>query len=139
MRIPTIIFLALFLTTSAFSQDNHEKDIKAAIKAAESWLSLVDNGEYAQSWEESAKFFKTNMTQASWEKTLGGMLPAFGEMKERKVYRSRYMTKMPGGPDGEYVMIKFETKYAKKKDAVETVTPQKGEDGKWRVCGYFIK
>ena len=139
MRILAAILFVLSLSTSCIAQDDHEKDIKAAVKAAEKWLSLVDNGEYARSWEESARFFQTNMTQEIWEKALTGFLPGFGEMKQRKVSKSSYLTKMPGGPDGEYVMIRFETDYANKKAAIETVTPKKEEDGKWRVCGYFIK
>jgi len=49
------------------------------------------------------------------------------------------MTSMPGAPDGEYVVIQFESSFANKKSAVETVTPMKGEDGVWRVSGYYIK
>jgi len=49
------------------------------------------------------------------------------------------MTSMPGAPDGEYVVIQFESSFANKESAVETVTPMKGEDGVWRVSGYYIK
>jgi ribosomal protein S17E len=46
---------------------------------------------------------------------------------------------MPGAPDGEYVILQFETTYEKKRQAIETVAPMKEKDGKWRVAGYFIK
>lgn len=49
------------------------------------------------------------------------------------------MTQLPGAPDGEYAVIQFETSFANKKSAIETVTPMKDPDGKWRVSGYFIK
>ncbi len=49
------------------------------------------------------------------------------------------MTSMPGAPDGEYVIIQFESSFANKKSAVETVTPMKDENGVWRVSGYYIK
>ncbi len=44
-----------------------------------------------------------------------------------------------GAPDGEYVVIQFETSFEHKRSAIETVTPMMDRDGKWRVSGYYIK
>jgi hypothetical protein len=46
---------------------------------------------------------------------------------------------LPGAPDGEYVVIQFETSFENKKSAIETVTPMIEINGGWRVSGYFIK
>ena len=46
---------------------------------------------------------------------------------------------LPGAPDGQYVVIQFNTSFKKKKSAVETITPMLDKDKKWRVSGYFIK
>ena len=46
---------------------------------------------------------------------------------------------MPGAPDGEYVVIQFETSFENKKHAIETVTPMMDKDGTWRVSGYYIR
>ena len=46
---------------------------------------------------------------------------------------------LPGAPDGEYVVLQFDTSFANKKEAVETVTPMLDKDGKWKVSGYYIK
>lgn len=48
-------------------------------------------------------------------------------------------TSLPGAPDGEYVVIEFESSFEHKKSAIETVTPMNDKDGKWRVSGYYIK
>lgn len=50
-----------------------------------------------------------------------------------------YMTSLPGAPDGEYVVVQFETSFTNKKAAAETVTPMLENDGQWRVSGYYIK
>jgi hypothetical protein len=50
-----------------------------------------------------------------------------------------YKTSLPGAPDGEYVVIAYETSFDKKQAATETITPMKDADGRWRVSGYFIK
>ena len=62
-----------------------------------------------------------------------------GKLISRKVKTKAYRTSLPGAPDGEYVVIEFETSFENKKVAVETVTPMMGKDGAWRVSGYYIK
>ncbi len=37
------------------------------------------------------------------------------------------------------MVIQFETSFVNKNSAVETITPVKDEDGRWRVSGYFIR
>jgi hypothetical protein len=46
---------------------------------------------------------------------------------------------LPGAPDGEYVVIQYESSFEHKQAAVETVTPMLDKDGTWRVSGYFIR
>jgi hypothetical protein len=45
---------------------------------------------------------------------------------------------LPGAPEGEYVVIQYETQFEHKAGAIETVTPLREKDGSWRVSGYFI-
>jgi len=49
------------------------------------------------------------------------------------------VTSVPGGPDGQYVIIEFAASFENKKTAIETVTPMLEKDGVWRVAGYYIK
>jgi hypothetical protein len=62
-----------------------------------------------------------------------------GKLISRKMQTKSYKTSLPGAPDGEYVVIQFETSFENKKTAIETVTPMLDKDGKWRVSGYYIK
>ena len=62
-----------------------------------------------------------------------------GKVILRKLDSQKYMTSLPGAPDGEYVVIQYKTKFENKKSAVETITPMLDNDGKWRVSGYYIK
>ncbi|MBM4320898.1 MAG: DUF4019 domain-containing protein, partial [Deltaproteobacteria bacterium] len=55
-----------------------------------------------------------------------------------KLKSARYQTSLPGAPDGEYVVIQFESSFENKRSAIETITPML-DSGKWRVSGYFIK
>jgi uncharacterized protein DUF4019 len=46
---------------------------------------------------------------------------------------------MPGAPDGDYVLLQFNTTFERKAAAVETVTMVREADGVWRVVGYFVR
>ncbi len=112
---------------------------KAAVLAAQKWVSLVDAGKYAESWKEAAGYFKAAVSQEKWEQALQSVRKPLGKIISRKVKTKTYQTTLPGAPDGEYVFIQFETSFHNKEFAIETVTPMMDKDGKWRVSGYFIK
>jgi hypothetical protein len=112
---------------------------KSAQSAAEAWLALVDAGNYPQSWSDAAGYFKKAIDQPGWQKALDATRTPLGKMLSRTLKSAKYATSLPGAPDGEYVVIQFDTSFEKKQSAVETVTPMKEPDGTWRVSGYFIK
>jgi len=128
---------ALLLTNSAMANDSEKEE--AAVVAAQHWLSMVDGAQYAHSWDEAAEYFKGAVTREQWERSLQGFRKPLGKVISRKVKSKTYVTSLPGTPDGEYVVIQFETSFENKKSAVETVTPMMDTDGKWRVSGYYIK
>jgi Protein of unknown function (DUF4019) len=111
----------------------------AATKAAQRWLALVDAGRYAESWKQAAALFKEKVTAAQWEEAVRSARSPLGKLESRKLASAQFARTLPGAPDGEYVVIRCETAFEKKKAAVETVTPVKDKDGVWRVAGYFIQ
>jgi hypothetical protein len=72
-------------------------------------------------------------------KALEGYRKPLGKLRSRTFSVSKYMTSVPGGPDGEYVAIEYKTAFEHKAEGAETVTPMLDHDGTWRVSGYFIK
>jgi hypothetical protein len=130
------IFIILFIPVTVFADKTAEKK---AVEASNAWLKLIDDGQYAKSWETSADFFKKNVSKERWDQLLNASRKPLGKVLERSVKSERYMTSLPGAPDGEYVVIQYETSFENKKAAIETVTPMLGKDGKWRVSGYYIR
>jgi len=112
---------------------------KAAITASGAWLALVDEGNYAESWNQAAGLFKAAVTKEQWQNTLKAVRVPLGKVMARKLKSKQYTKTLPGAPDGEYVVIQYETTFENKKSAVETVTPMLDRDGKWRVSGYYIR
>lgn len=111
----------------------------AALSAAEKWLATVDAGNYAASWSDAAEYFRNAVKPEQWEQAVQAARKPLGKPVSRKVQTKVYKTSLPGAPDGEYVVIQFETSFEHKKAGIETVTPMMDKDGKWRVSGYYIK
>ena len=132
------IFLLMVLLSSSGLQAQRKSEQLAA-QSADAWLVLVDAGKYASSWQAASQFFKDHVTRAQWESMLGASRDPLGKMVSRKLKSATYTTTMPGAPDGEYVVIQYDSRFEHKQSAVETVTPMLDKDGKWRVSGYFIK
>jgi hypothetical protein len=134
-----VIAVAVIISTLALFAVAQGKDTKPAQDAAESWLALVDNGSYAQSWDESATSFKGAVGKEKWQEMLKGVRAPLGNVTSRKLKSAEYTTSLPGAPDGEYVVIQYDTSFTNKKSAVETITPMLDKDRLWRVTGYFIR
>ena len=137
MNLRTLLpLLALFLSLPWL----HAQDKTApAVEAARAWLALVDAGEYAKSWKETAPLFQEKVKEADWVKMVAAVRDPLGAVSKRTQIAAQYATFLPGAPEGEYVVIQFLTDFAKKTGAVETVTPMKDPAGNWKVSGYYIK
>ncbi|MGB8353889.1 MAG: DUF4019 domain-containing protein, partial [Chthoniobacteraceae bacterium] len=109
------------------------------LAAMQTWLSEIDAGNYAQSWKDSAAFFQAAITQDAWKNSLETFRKPLGALVSRKLKASQEYTKLPGVPDGKYLVAQYDTSFAAKQTAVETVTFTLEKDGKWRASGYFIK
>ncbi|MBV9672301.1 MAG: DUF4019 domain-containing protein [Verrucomicrobia bacterium] len=135
-RIQAMILLAITLGDVLFAAAQPENEAR---KSAEQWLSLIDAGEYLQSWQTAAEYFQRAMPREQWSRTLNAVRKPLGSLISRKIRSAKYTRSLPGAPDGEYVILRFQTSFANKLDAIETVTPMLEKEGQWRVSGYFIK
>jgi hypothetical protein len=112
---------------------------KAAVHTAKAWLKLVDEGKYSESWDEAAQYFKNAVPREQWRNSLESFRNPLGGVLSRNLKSANYTKTLPGAPDGEYVVIQYETSFKNKQHATETITPMLDKDGKWRVSGYYIK
>ena len=116
-----------------------EASEKAATAAAQAWLARIDSGSYATSWKEASGYFRGASTEKGWVDALTGVRKPLGNLVSRKLAKSQNAQSLPGAPDGNYVVMQFDTSFANKKSAVETVTFIEEKDGKWKAPGYYIK
>ncbi|MDP6346351.1 MAG: DUF4019 domain-containing protein [Alphaproteobacteria bacterium] len=111
----------------------------AALRAARAWLALVDAGNFDASWHAGAGYFRRAIGKEQWREAMEGVRRPLGNVISRKLKGKTFATELPGAPDGQYVVIQFDTSFKNKRSAIETVTPMLDAGGDWRVAGYFIK
>jgi serine/threonine-protein kinase len=111
----------------------------ATTAAAQAWLGQIDSGNYATSWKDASAYFRGAVTEKSWTDALNGSRKPLGKLVSRKLSKAQPAQSLPGAPDGNYLVMQFDTSFSNKKNAVETVTFMREKDGKWRAAGYYIK
>jgi hypothetical protein len=110
-----------------------------AADAAREWLSLVDGGRFPTSWEEAAPIFRMTVTKEQWDEAVRSVRTPLGRCLSRTLRSHKLVDAFPGAPRGPYVVLQFEADFEHVQRAVETVTPVRGEDDRWRVASYFIR
>ena len=128
------VFLAFLLAGTALAGEKEA----AAEAAARGWLVHLDAGDYAKSWSAAGTLFKRQLTAQAWAGAAAGVRDPLGALRSREKKAAQRAGSLPGAPDGEYMVMQFDSSFANKKAAVETVTTV-FEDGVWRVIGYFIR
>lgn len=142
LLLATVAMLAsLFLPTGAYAQDPQAAESPQAVagQAAKQWLLLVDSGGFAASWDQAAAAFQAAVSKPSWEGAIRAARTPLGAVKSRTLKSAVFTQSLPGAPDGEYVVIQYDTQFENKAHAVETVTPMREKNGSWRVSGYFVR
>ena len=137
--IRVIMLCALVAVSGAVLFAAASKPEEEAQKAAEQWLALIDAGKFGEGWNTAAGYLQAAVPQQQFESSLAAVRKPLGDLVVRKLKSAKYTQSLPGAPDGEYVVLQFDTSFANKRVAIETVTPMRDKDGRWKVSGYFIK
>ena len=127
------ILLVCFIALSTFGVQANEETTSST-----DWLNIVDNGDYAQSWQQADAFFQKNVTEDLWVSKLKEVRTPLGEVESREQANRKTFTALPQLPEGEYVLLQFNTDFENRPESTESVTLKKS-DGQWQVIGYFIQ
>jgi hypothetical protein len=127
------ILIALTLATEAAPATQ-----KADLTAAETWVSLIDARRWNDSWAAAGTLFKSQMPDARWASTIASVREPLGAVSSRALKGITRSKSLPGAPDGDYEVVQFQTSFANKAIATETVVLSHEASG-WKVDGYFIK
>lgn len=106
---------------------------REATRAARSWLALVDQAHWDESWRQSGLQFRRANTSEAWAAISRSVRPPLGAVASRTIYSQEAVPAPPRG----YVIIKFLTRFANKPAGIETVSLER-EGRDWKVVGYWI-
>ena len=129
----------LSLAGSTQAQAAAEPIPAAAQQAAETWLKLLDNNKWDESWRTGAQVFRTAIKIEKWRLTGGKERKPFGRFLSRKLKTQRMDPAKAGSPTLRNATFEYGAAFQFKKEASETVTASLEKDGKWRVSGYYIR
>ena len=134
-----VIALATLSLAGPSTAETHQAKSNTARQVAESWLSIVDEGRYADSWDVLARLLQKEVTREEWVERVTALRTIAGTLDSRKLVGARYAKNLPGAPPGEYVVVQYRSAFSQEKSVRETVVPMLDSDGKWRVSSYFIQ
>jgi hypothetical protein len=129
---------ASILFVSAAGNPNDEAK-RAGGEQALTWLHLVDQGQYTQSWQEAGTLFRQHVTREQWVGQVKAAREPLGALTRRTQDSASYAEVLPGAPPGSYVVLVYRSSFAKLSAASEQVTVGREKDGTWRVVGYFVR
>ena len=117
----------------------HAAERQAARSSARQWLALIDQSHYGDSWEAAAPVFQSSLTKEQWGGAVQQARAPLGALASRKFRAAEYKDSLPGAPQGEYVIVYYDSSFSAKPSATESVTLAKAPDNSWRAAGYFIQ
>jgi tRNA A-37 threonylcarbamoyl transferase component Bud32 len=97
------------------------------------WLALMDEGDYARSWETAAPYFQRSISKEEWIVRLEKIRRPLGEVLSRKIISIKPTVV------GSRYEAKYESSFEGLLAATETVIYAKQPNGEWRAIGYLIR
>ena len=142
LRIHAVLIVAC-LAMILIPLYNHNKSpdnqkLEQAQPVAVEFLQLIDGGKYAESWQSSASLVRDKVTQQEWIEKLDKTRSRYGELIQRNQKSTRSATALKDSPEGEYIILTYESDFQKAEDVSEYVTVMRDGDS-WKVASYAMQ
>jgi hypothetical protein len=99
---------------------------------AKQWLTLIDDSNYT----DSARQMGPQARKAEID-ALSRQREPLGAVANRNLKDVKLATTNPGMPSGQYAVVRYDSNFAHRANAVETVTLAMNK-GAWSVVGYRV-
>ncbi|MDB5438061.1 MAG: transcriptional regulator, LuxR family [Caulobacteraceae bacterium] len=146
MALIIAVLLAVFLASPGSKAPPADRGAAAQPQAAETaetklarqWLEMLDDKYWDLSWDSAGAQFKSSIPKPAWAARVGPLRAPLGAVTSRTLLAVTRTSALPGAPPGEFLIIQFDTNFASKPHAVETIQLYREASG-WKVDGYFIR
>ena len=104
---------------------------------AKQWLTLIDDQNYADAYKQMGATARGKVGEQDFAAKIGGTRTPLGAMSSRTLKDINVAKTLPGMRDGQYTIVRYDSAFAHKAAAVESVTLE-SENGAWSVVAYSI-
>lgn len=104
---------------------------------AKQWLTLVDDQNYADAYKQMGAAARSKISEQNFAANTGGMRAPLGAMSSRTLKDVNAARTLPGMRNGQYTIVRYDSGFAHKAAAVESVTLEL-ENGAWSVVAYSV-
>jgi len=133
----TVMLLTLAPRIAAQPTDSLAIAKQKAQSAVESWLALIDNNEFGESWDAAAAPFQERLERANWIRQAERLRDSVEALSSRTLTQTQYRDTFRRAPaEGPFVLFKYRTN---RTDALfEELLLTIREDTTWKVTGYQV-
>jgi uncharacterized protein YjiS (DUF1127 family) len=135
-----VIALAVLCTAPAMAQTKAGPSTAMTPtpdERAKQWLILVDDQSYADAYSQMAAPARAKANADQWMQKERSAREPLGAMSSRTLKDVKLTKTLPGMRDGQYATVRYDSAFARKAAAVESVTLV-SENGAWSVISYSI-
>jgi hypothetical protein len=142
LRIHAVLIVAclamILIPLYTHNKKPDDQKLEQAQPVAAEFLALVDDGKYAESWQSLAPLVRDKVKQQEWIEKLDKARSRSGGVVQRAQKSTRSVTALKDSPEGEYIIISYESDFQKAEDVSEYVAVMRDGDS-WKVAGYSIQ
>ncbi len=139
-RSVSIVGLAVVLLTGAVSAQPRDTTAGAerrAKSAAQSWLSLIDDDAFGESWDEAASLLQERIEREEWIQEAERLRDSVETLSSRSLTQTQYRDSLRQPPvDGPFVLFKYRSTL--ETGRVEELLLTVRQDTIWKVAGYQV-
>ncbi|MDA3902500.1 MAG: DUF4019 domain-containing protein [Desulfuromusa sp.] len=110
----------------------------AALLTAESFVAAIDNGDFLKAYSSASPDLQLLKPEKQWIDEQSLTFQLLGKPLHRRLMTVDARDIYPGLPDGNYLLVSYQTTTEHKAKAIEVLLlKEKGEE--WMVCKYSIR
>ena len=112
---------------------------KAAQFAAESWMRLIEDGKYSESWDEASQFLRARISKDKWKSRCASLTKTSGELgqlKSRNLKKALLVESLPDVRGQQGVILIYESSFSKLGPRSATLEMVLGKGDVWRIAFY---
>lgn len=134
-----LLFLACVTASPARAQSAtpHAGAKQAAQTAAQSWLEMIDDDDYDESWDEASALLQKQIEREKWIQEGRELRKTVKTLSGRTRTMVQYRDSIQHAPsDGPFVILKYRS--TSEEGRFEELLLTVREDDTWKVAGYQV-